>query len=40
MGMLPAGAPVSNRQIGAGADSNDEIAHAEIEEPPEEQKKS
>jgi phage shock protein A len=40
MGMLPAGAPASNKQIGAGGDSNDEIAHAEIEEPPEEQKKS
>jgi phage shock protein A len=41
MGMLPAGAPGSNnRQIGAGGSSDDEIAHAEIEEPPEEQKKS
>ena len=40
MGMLPAGAPGTNKQIGAGANSNDEIAHAEIEEPPEEQKKS
>jgi hypothetical protein len=39
--MLPAGAPGSNnRQIGAGGSSDDEIAHAEIEEPPEEQKKS
>jgi hypothetical protein len=36
---LPAGSPASNKQIGAGDNSNDEIAHAEIEEPPEEQKK-
>jgi phage shock protein A len=38
MGMLPAGAPASNKQIGSGS-SNEEIVHAEIEEPPEEQKK-
>ena len=31
---------LSNKQIGAGGSSNEEIAHAEIEEPPEEQKKS
>jgi phage shock protein A len=39
MGMLPAGAPASNKQIGAGGSSNEEIAHAEIEDAPEEQKK-
>ena len=37
MGVLPAGAPGSNKQIGAG-DSNEETVHAEIEDP-EEQKK-
>ena len=37
MGVLPAGAPSSNKQIGAG-NSNEETVHAEIEDP-EEQKK-
>jgi hypothetical protein len=37
MGVLPAGPPGSNKQIGAG-NSNEETVHAEIEDP-EEQKK-
>jgi phage shock protein A len=39
MGMLSAGSPASSKQIGAGGSSNEEIAHAEIEDAPEEQKK-
>jgi hypothetical protein len=39
MGMLPACSPGNNKQIGAGASSNEETVRAEIEEPPEEQKK-
>src|SRR5665213_1143145 len=39
MGMLPAGSSGNNKQIGAGGSANEEIVHAEIEEPPEEQKK-
>jgi phage shock protein A len=38
MGMLPAPAPASNRQLGRGADLDEEIAHAEIEDLPDEKK--
>lgn len=41
MGILPAGAPEQNRQLGAGANAapNEETVHAEIEDAPEEGKK-
>jgi phage shock protein A len=38
MGMLPAPAPASNRQLGRGSDVDEEIAHAEIEDLPDEKK--
>jgi phage shock protein A len=38
MGMLPAPAPATNRQLGRGADVDEEIAHAEIEDLPDEKK--
>jgi len=41
MGILPAGAPEQNRQLGAGANApaNEETVHAEIEDAPEEEQK-
>jgi phage shock protein A len=41
MGILAAGAPEQNRQLGAGANAsaNEETVHAEIEDAPEEEKK-
>ncbi|MGH7646832.1 MAG: PspA/IM30 family protein, partial [Gemmatimonadaceae bacterium] len=32
MGMLPAGAPAQNRQLGGGSKANEETVHAEIED--------
>src|ERR671933_2442120 len=39
MGVLPAGAPQQNKQIGAGAPPNEETVHAEIEDARSEEKK-
>jgi phage shock protein A len=40
MGMLGAGSPTSNKQIGSGAGSEEEIVHAEVEDPQAQQKKT